>query len=160
MREVCNAPWCKILSLPCMHALPCLPRFLDKCDGSRHPCRVDVCRLAAGAQLLWAAHREIPPALHSLDEELALFLRGRGIRPGLRVPRGQHKGATGCRIPLCMPMHAKCVEEASFSQVAATIKAHDKNVRALDYDAKQECLVTGSFDRKIQVYKQLEEQPA
>ena len=44
-------------------------------------------------------------------------------------------------------------------QVAATIKAHDKNVRALGYDAQQECLVTGSFDRKIQVYKQLEEPP-
>ena len=37
------------------------------------------------------------------------------------------------------------------------VKAHEKNVRALDYDMQQKCLVTGSFDRRVQVYKQLDE---
>jgi hypothetical protein len=39
------------------------------------------------------------------------------------------------------------------------VKAHKKNVRALDYDAQQNCLVTGSFDRRVQVYRQLDEGP-
>ena len=40
-----------------------------------------------------------------------------------------------------------------FLQVVATLKAHEKNVRSLHYDKQQRCLVTGSFDRNVQIYK-------
>lgn len=38
-------------------------------------------------------------------------------------------------------------------QVVATIKAHEKNLRAMDYDKGQDSLVTGSFDRNLQLYR-------
>lgn len=41
-------------------------------------------------------------------------------------------------------------------QVAVTFKAHEKNLRCLDYDKLQHCLVTGSFDRNMQVYRDAE----
>lgn len=39
-------------------------------------------------------------------------------------------------------------------QVVHTFKAHEKNVRAMSYDANDQTLVTGSFDRKCQVWKE------
>ena len=33
------------------------------------------------------------------------------------------------------------------------MKDHEKNVRAMAYDNLQHCLVTGGFDRKVQVYR-------
>ncbi|BDA40712.1 hypothetical protein COCOBI_01-3650 [Coccomyxa sp. Obi] len=38
------------------------------------------------------------------------------------------------------------------SKVIATFKPHEKNVRCLDYDEQQKCLMTGSFDRNVQIY--------
>ena len=61
-------------------------------------------RLAADAQLLWAAHRAVPPALHHVDEGQAVLLRGCRTWAGVCLPRGQHKGATRCNIALRMPL--------------------------------------------------------
>ena len=39
-------------------------------------------------------------------------------------------------------------------QVVHTVKAHEKNVRAMGYDPNASILVTGSFDRKCQTWEE------
>ncbi|CAK0734557.1 hypothetical protein CVIRNUC_000448 [Coccomyxa viridis] len=39
------------------------------------------------------------------------------------------------------------------AKVVQSFKAHEKNVRSLDYDASNGILVTGSFDKKCQIWK-------
>lgn len=39
-------------------------------------------------------------------------------------------------------------------QVVHNFKAHEKNVRAMSYDSDERTLVTGSFDRKCQTWKE------
>ena len=39
-------------------------------------------------------------------------------------------------------------------QAVHSFKAHEKNVRAMSYDLIEQALVTGSFDRKCQVWRE------
>ena len=49
------------------------------------------------------------------------------------------------RLPPC--------QQQDVMQVAKSFKAHEKNVRALVYDAEHNMLLTGSFDRTLSIYQ-------
>ena len=113
--------------------------------------------------------REVPPAFSRMALIWALHHGCCCSWPCVYLLCSQHKGTAqyallsqhprkalinAGRFALSKVLAEKAVSRSKYAlQVVTSFKAHEKNVRALQYNADSNLLLTGSFDRTLGVYR-------